>query len=56
MVKFNEEFLLLREKYIGLVSTDKLKRNIGDINIPFTGNCYNVGIRVSEFDSEVPFK
>ena len=39
MVKFNEEFRLLREKYIGLVSTDKLKCNIGEIKFPFKGNC-----------------
>ena len=39
IVKFNQEFRLLREKYIGLASTNKLKRNIGEINFPFTGNC-----------------
>ena len=29
MLKFNAEFDTLREKYIGLASANKLKRNIG---------------------------
>ena len=39
MIKFNEEFDALREKYIGLASANKLKRNIGEISFPFTGEC-----------------
>ena len=36
MLKFNEEFGSLREKYIGLASFNKLKQNTGEINFPVT--------------------
>ena len=39
MLKFNAEFDTLREKYIGLASANKLKRNIGEISFSFTGEC-----------------
>ena len=39
MSKFNAEFDALREKYIGLASANKLKRNFGEISFPLTGEC-----------------
>ena len=39
MLKFNTEFDALRSKYIGLASSNKLKRNIGEISFSFTGEC-----------------
>ena len=39
MIKFNEEFDALREKYIGLALGNKLKQNFGEISFPFTGEC-----------------
>ena len=39
MSKFNAEFGALREKYIGLASANKLKRNFGEISFPLTGEC-----------------
>ena len=39
MIKFTEDFDALREKYIGLASANKLKRNIVEIRFPFTEKC-----------------
>ena len=39
MSKFNAEFDALHEKYIGLASVNKLKRNIGEIGFSFTDEC-----------------
>ena len=39
MLKFNTDFDALRAKYIGLASSNKLKRNIGEISFSFTGEC-----------------